>query len=252
MSYGLELLKKIRSKQELNNQRLNCKFYGSMKGCRYDTTCQYSHSNPNSVHYVNIIIIVALGIFRHANFSAETKNRHLHSKCAEKYGYYGDSKLCSLCKCAVCDVCCVVIKRSLQENILEYQCGQCFASSLYHDLYSICLLIYKLIFPDSDMEMNIINIITRYSFDPLIKCGNEIKSCCNKIDLSFYGIKTLSVNNSNCIIIKTIARKLIFCFDCCELKKTTQYNYEYKHSGKKVIGRYGHHSWQFDGGYTGD
>lgn len=30
-------------------QSMNCKFYGSMRGCRYGNNCVYSHSNPNSV-----------------------------------------------------------------------------------------------------------------------------------------------------------------------------------------------------------
>eukprot|EP01084_Bolivina_argentea_P094562 169991_1 len=30
-----------------NNQAPNCKFYASMKGCRYGNNCKYNHSNPN-------------------------------------------------------------------------------------------------------------------------------------------------------------------------------------------------------------
>eukprot|EP01084_Bolivina_argentea_P207373 353822_1 len=33
----------------MNNQQTSCRYYGSMRGCRYGTNCRYNHSNPNSV-----------------------------------------------------------------------------------------------------------------------------------------------------------------------------------------------------------
>eukprot|EP01084_Bolivina_argentea_P014508 27118_1 len=33
----------------MKNQQINCKYYGSMRGCRYGNNCRYSHSNPNDI-----------------------------------------------------------------------------------------------------------------------------------------------------------------------------------------------------------
>lgn len=55
-------------------QAVNCKYYGSVKGCRYGNNCRYSHSNPNSVplcHYYGNNNNCHFGSsckFRHTNF----------------------------------------------------------------------------------------------------------------------------------------------------------------------------------------
>ena len=38
-----------------NQQSANCRFYGSMIGCKYGDKCTYNHCNPNSVPFCAIV-----------------------------------------------------------------------------------------------------------------------------------------------------------------------------------------------------
>ena len=52
-------------------EKVNCKFHGSMIGCKYGTHCRYSHSSPNSVpfcYYYNNCRYGNYCKFRHINF----------------------------------------------------------------------------------------------------------------------------------------------------------------------------------------
>eukprot|EP01084_Bolivina_argentea_P207372 353819_1 len=51
---------------------INCKYYGSMRGCIYGNNCIYNHSNPNSVplcYYYNNCKYGNNCKFRHINFN---------------------------------------------------------------------------------------------------------------------------------------------------------------------------------------
>eukprot|EP01084_Bolivina_argentea_P131807 232597_1 len=56
----------------MNQQQINCRHYGSMRGCKYGNNCRYDHSNPNSVelcsHYKNSCEFGNNCKFRHINF----------------------------------------------------------------------------------------------------------------------------------------------------------------------------------------
>eukprot|EP01084_Bolivina_argentea_P014510 27121_1 len=60
----------------MKNQQINCKYYGSMRGCRYGNNCRYRHSNPNDVrfcHYYNNCQFGNNCRFRHIDFESQLK-----------------------------------------------------------------------------------------------------------------------------------------------------------------------------------
>eukprot|EP01084_Bolivina_argentea_P172100 298123_1 len=57
------------------SQDIICRYYGSMKGCRYGNNCRYSHSDPNSVplcYYYNNCEFGNNCKFRHINFQLQS------------------------------------------------------------------------------------------------------------------------------------------------------------------------------------
>ena len=57
----------------------NCRYYGSMTGCRYGSNCRYSHSNPNSVPFCTFYQTNSCRFgnncrFRHRNFPQNSLN----------------------------------------------------------------------------------------------------------------------------------------------------------------------------------
>eukprot|EP01084_Bolivina_argentea_P207370 353816_1 len=58
---------------------INCKYYGSMRGCIYGNNCIYNHSNPNSVplcHYYNNCKYGNSCKFRHINFNSIQQSQY--------------------------------------------------------------------------------------------------------------------------------------------------------------------------------
>ena len=52
-----------------SNNSNNCRFYGSMIGCRNGSECQYSHSNPNSVPFCHFS--------NHCRYASNCQYRHI-------------------------------------------------------------------------------------------------------------------------------------------------------------------------------
>eukprot|EP01084_Bolivina_argentea_P273467 465837_1 len=62
-----------------------------------------------------------------------------------------------------------------RSNKLEYYCKHCLSLSQYKHWFSLTKLIYESIFRQNIYEVNIINVITYYLYDNVIKCENNIK-----------------------------------------------------------------------------
>ena len=58
----------------------NCRFYGSMKGCKNGNQCPYNHSNPNSVPLCRFINGCRYG--RHCQYRhIDHDNKSFHAIC---------------------------------------------------------------------------------------------------------------------------------------------------------------------------
>lgn len=105
-----------------------------------------------------------------------------------------------------------------ESGVLIQECVECFFSTKHNRLYNICRLFYLSIFHDMNMEMNVIKIITNYSFVPLegeqaaLKCESPLISCsnvCNPVvnveEISF------DFNEENICIGK---EQIFVCYEC--------------------------------------
>ena len=100
---------------------------------------------------------------------------------------------CTKCKRVCCDKCFIIhIYNQTTPKLLNTQCIECFSKTQYKHKYVIIHLFFKTIFSDKDnnLEINIISLITNYSVDTEIRCGNIMgyPSCSNVIKLALQGI----------------------------------------------------------------
>ena len=70
------------------NQQINCRYYGSMIGCKYGNQCRLSHSNPNSVPLCRFFNNCSYGNqcrFRHINFHPNAQMNVMLNNCSLMY-----------------------------------------------------------------------------------------------------------------------------------------------------------------------
>ena len=106
------------------------------------------------------------------------------------------------------------IYNKTKQSYIKSQCLECYANSLYNNLFSIAQLLFKSIFHKQEIEINIIILITTHGYDPDIKsltCCNQVINCCNTYE---YMDAKLQINQYEMTAIMSIADMLIVCGKC--------------------------------------
>ena len=129
---------------------------------------------------------------------------------------------CTKCKRLCCDKCFIIhIYNQITRKLLDTQCIECYSKTQYKHKYTIIHLFFKSIFADKDtnIEINIISLITNYSVDAEITCGNDMgySRCSKIIKLALPKDHKLGIRaNSDFFSLSEITAKnnVIACFHC--------------------------------------
>eukprot|EP01084_Bolivina_argentea_P318752 552864_1 len=112
---------------------------------------------------------------------------------------------CKRTRCGNCSMCKIYPE-------LEYECKECLSSPQYYQyLFSLIKLIYDSIFQENIMEMNIIKLITNYSF--AMQC--IVKNCDTIIPMQ---IANYSIHCNHMHLIKNNPH--IICKQCCKSQES--------------------------------
>eukprot|EP01084_Bolivina_argentea_P129192 228195_1 len=107
---------------------------------------------------------------------------------------------------------------------LTYMCQKCASYSHYQYLFNLTKLLYDSMFRKQQIKIDIINMITNYSFSNVITCNNQISNCSNLISMNHaINIRNIKYNTSILTIISKIQHintQHIICEKCCKDKQS--------------------------------
>eukprot|EP01084_Bolivina_argentea_P280877 480441_1 len=164
--------------------------------------------------------------WRHLIQPLHTKSRyHYDIDCVSRF-YKSQSYSCEICKRQCCSKCFAVCIYDKITNKLVYQCHDCLSISQYKYLFNLIKLIYDSIFRDTNsmIDINIIPLITNYSFTYVSQCHNQIKCCSNiiTINMSDKLQNTIMKYIDHKMINLTRTELLFICNVCCESTRQTR------------------------------
>ena len=154
-------------------------------------------------------------------FKVDSNKCYHHPDCASSA--YLKSYLCPECHRKFCGKCCIIhIYDATQRHFMQSLCKDCYPTLKYNSFISISYLLFKSVCRNKEMEINIITLITRYTFDVKtlddISCENKSIKC-DQISKNKLQLPSAFDINISLKWIMLFSNKLLIICDQCHSQK---------------------------------